>query len=84
VGIKAAEFLLYLQKGPGVLDGGVDLLPVADDARILQQFLDLGCIVLGDFCRIKVVEGFPISFSLFEDGAPTQPGLSAVEDEIFK
>jgi len=36
VGVEAAGFFLYFQKGPGVLDRRVDLLPVADDAGVDQ------------------------------------------------
>src|SRR2546422_4013366 len=41
IGVEAAEFLLHGQEGFGVLNGGGDFEPVADDARVGEQFLHL-------------------------------------------
>ncbi len=40
IGIKATEFLLNFQECLGILDGSIDLEPVADDARVGQQALE--------------------------------------------
>lgn len=33
---------------------------------------------------VEMLECFPVTLPLFEDGLPAQPGLSAFEDEKFK
>ena len=49
-----------LQESLGVFDCRINLLSITDDARVLQQLLDLGLVVVGDFNRIEVVKGLPV------------------------
>src|SRR5690348_6303113 len=55
--VEAAELLAQRQKRFGVLDRGVDLEPVSNDTRIVEQFFNLSRIVTGYFGGIEVVEG---------------------------
>src|SRR6516162_3475630 len=73
--VKCADVVLHRQECLGILDGSLDLQPVADDPWIGQQTLPLFLVVLGDDGRIELVEGFPIVLSLFEDRLPTQARL---------
>src|SRR5690242_19571841 len=40
VGVETAELLLYSNECPGVLNGGFDLQPVANDAGIREELAD--------------------------------------------
>ena len=53
---KAAEFLLDLEETACVLDGRLDLEPVAHDARKQQQLRDLARVETSDLRGIEIRE----------------------------
>ena len=80
VAVERAEFFLDGKEGFGVLNGGGDLEPVANDAGIAQQNRQFAAIVAGDTLRVEAVEGGAIVLAFLQDGVPTQSGLSAFEN----
>src|SRR5579859_7355248 len=81
VRIEGTEFLLNSQKCPGVGDGGGDLEPVADDAGIGEQALDVTCGKARHFLGNKAGKGAAVVFALVEDSFPAQAGLRAFENK---
>src|SRR5262249_36076295 len=64
-------------------DRALDLGAVAHDAFVAHQRLDLALAVAGDRGRLEAVEGAAEIVALAQDGDPRQPGLEAVEHELF-
>ena len=64
VPVESAELLHRFQKCLGVLDGGVDLQAIADDAWIRKQALPLLLTVLRDDLGDESVEGLAVIFPL--------------------
>src|SRR6185312_5083501 len=60
---------------PGVLDGGLDLEPVADDARIAEESRHVLGLVSGHPVDVEAIEGIEEGLALLEDGEPGQAGL---------
>src|SRR5262249_49019488 len=77
VAIETAEFFLDFEKSLGIRDRGLDLQPVAYDAGIVHQSLDLVGFEARDFLRVKAAECFAISLALVEDRGPAQTSLRA-------
>src|SRR5579871_544761 len=65
--VERAEVSLHGQERLGILGGGLDLQPVADDPGVCQQALALLLIIPGDDGGIEVVEGSPVVLSFLED-----------------
>lgn len=61
---KTAPFLLNLQKNSGIADGSFNLFPVADDACILHQGLDLCFGVVLDDDWVESIKGLAEVFPL--------------------
>jgi len=72
---------LYLQEGPGVSDGCVDLEPVSYDLRITEQAGNVVPGVPGDFPGVEIVKRFSVSFPFFQDGGPAQSCLRPFQYE---
>ena len=70
-----------LERGPGVGDGHLALGPVANDAGVAQEPLDVGVTVSGHLLGVEAVEGPLERRSLAQDGDPRQAGLEPLEDE---
>ena len=51
---QRAEFAPQFQHAPGVVDGGLDLAPVAHDGRILHQAFDISRAEGGDLLGVEV------------------------------
>src|SRR5690606_25183585 len=81
VRVEAAELLLHLEKAPRVRDRRLDLLPIADQARIGEQPLDRTAVEAGDARGIEAGECAPIALALAEHRAPAQSGLCRLEDQ---
>src|SRR5262249_42786090 len=64
-----------------ILDGSLDLEPVADDPGVCQQALALLLAVPGDDGGIEVVEGFPVVLAFLQDRFPTQAPLRPFKDQ---
>src|SRR5262249_3026017 len=82
--VEWTELSLHGQKTLRVLHGGVDLQPVADDARVRQQAISLSLRVFGDDTRLEVGKSGSIVIALLENRLPAQTGLGAFEDEEFE
>ena len=70
VAVEAAEVILDIEKAPGVIDGGKQLLSVADNARILEQFAQLSFAIPGYLFRVEIGKGFSIPFPLAQNDVP--------------
>jgi hypothetical protein len=81
VRVEGTELPPDVQDRLGVLDDGIDLLPVADDAAVGEQRGSLRIAVPGDLLDLEVVERAAIPVTLAEDGQPAEPGLSPFEVE---
>ena len=64
-----------------VVDGGVDLQAIADDAGVGEETVAIDLAIAGDHVRIEAVVGAPETLALLQDGLPRQPGLVDLEDE---
>ncbi len=68
-------------RGAGVGDGGVDLAPVAHDAGVGHQPLDVGRTERRDGVGVEAGEGLAEARPLVEDGQPRQAGLERLQGE---
>lgn len=57
IAVKRAKLLLDGKEHPSILDGGLDLGPVADNPGVGHQSLHLLWAVSGHHCRFKAVKG---------------------------
>src|SRR5215207_2308391 len=82
--IREALPLLDREPSPGAGDRAEDLLPVADDAGVAHQRLDVLGAEGRDHGRIEAGKGAAEILALPQDRDPGQPGLEAVEDQLLK
>ena len=54
---EGAEFVADFEQALGVVDGGFDLGPIADDAGVVHQPLDVARGEAGDFAIVEPGEG---------------------------
>src|SRR6266481_5940746 len=80
---EAGALLHRVEIGARGEDRALDLQPVAHDAGILHQLLDLFRRVARDFRGLEAVEGAAEIVAFAQDGDPGQPGLEAVENELL-
>ena len=75
--------MLFAQgnESPGVLDGALNFEPVADDAGIAHEGLDLARAETGDGCGVEPSKSFAVGIAALEDGEPTQASLGSLKDE---
>src|SRR5215203_297116 len=80
------EALPLLDREPAARagNGAEDFLPVADDAGIAHQRLDVLGAEGRDHGRIEAGKGAAEILALPQDRDPGQPGLEAVEDQLLK
>ncbi len=78
------KLLLNFQKRAGILDGGVHLCAVSNNARIGEQPINIRLSVRRHSNRVEPFEGRPIAFAPLQNGKPTESGLRTVQNEIFK
>ena len=76
---KGSEFFLDFLKEPGVLNGGFDLEPVADDAGVPHQSGPVPGVETRDLHVVKALEGLSKVFPLVENGPPGKPGLEGLQ-----
>jgi hypothetical protein len=77
--VEASEFLLRLENTCGVCDGRLDLEPVADDPRILEQPLDVFRLEPCDDLGVESCERTSIPLPLAEDREPREARLGSFE-----
>ncbi len=82
--IEASELFLYAKERFGIIDGGSDFQPVANDAGILEQGKNLAPVITSDAVGIEMIESAAVVVALVEDRAPAQSGLCPFEDEEFE
>src|SRR5690606_22042292 len=70
-----------LDQALSVVDRGIDLEPVADDADVGEQPGALGLAVARHHVGIESLEGAPKRLALLEDREPRQAGLVDLEHE---
>ena len=63
-------FLFDLHPDARALDRADDLGAVADNARIVHQFLHLGGIVIDNEVRLETVKGLSEGLAFAQDGDP--------------
>src|SRR5215472_9376513 len=68
----------------GVADHRLDLAPVAHDAGILQEALDVLLGEAGNGAEVEAGEGGAEVLPLDQDGAPAQPGLEALQAQLLE
>ena len=74
-GGEGAVVLLQSLNDLGVVDGGLDLEAVADDAGIVQQALAVGGEVAGHGGDVEIVVRPTKVFLLLQNGEPREPRL---------
>src|SRR6185369_7564983 len=75
---------LQLTKSVRIRNGGIDLQPIANYPRVVQQRRDLSFVVTRDLRRIETVERLAIVVTFAQDCFPTQSGLCAFENQKLK
>jgi len=84
VAVQGAELVDDLDCAGGIVDGGVDLPAVADDAGVAEQAVDVGRPEPGDDPGVEVGEGAPEVVALAQDRQPRQTGLEALEADLLE
>lgn len=78
---KAPVFLLDRPENLCIGHRGPDFQTVADDARILPDFLQLFFPIGADLLQVKAVERALECLLLVQDALPRKPGLKAFQDQ---
>ncbi len=81
---KAPVFLLDRPENLCIGHRGPDFQTVADDARILPDFLQLFFPIGADLLQVKAVERALECLLLVQDALPRKPGLKAFQDQHLK
>ena len=82
--VEATELFLHGEETLGVVNSGKDLCPVTDDARIVQQQLELTLAKARDLVRFETGKGRAIILSFSQDRVPAQARLRCLQDEKLK
>jgi DNA-binding transcriptional ArsR family regulator len=81
---KRLACVVHCEQCLGIDDGRGHLLPIANDAGIRQQPLNVGRPIGRHLRRIESIEGTSITLALAQDGDPGQTSLCTVEDEFLE
>src|SRR5690606_30254779 len=84
IGGKRAKLALQLHGEAGIVNGSNDLATMADNARILQQPLDIGLGHGGDPGNIEAMEDLAEPLALAQDGDPGQARLETFEADLLE
>src|SRR5574337_206057 len=79
--VKTAEFLLQLDKGTCVANGGPDLQTIAHDAWILEQPGNVAGAEARDSRGIEAGESSAVMLAFVQDRGPTQACLGAFQSQ---
>ena len=74
-GLKGSEVFLKINDHPGIVDGGVDLQSISDDAGVVEQALAIDLGERRDPTDIETGVRFPEGLLFFENGRPAKPSL---------
>src|SRR5262249_2621208 len=83
-GSKRALACDKLLRAPRVVDDGLDLSPMANDALVLEQSSDVAPGEARNRIEIEVVEGCTKILALRQDGAPAQSRLKAFQAQFLE
>jgi hypothetical protein len=72
---ETAVTAAHVSNGAGVLDGCIDLEPVAHDARIRQQASAVALVIVRHPVHVETAVGAAEPVALFQHQLPAQPGL---------
>src|SRR5690606_32062217 len=81
VAIERAELALHVEEGACVVDGGVDLQPVADDALVGEQLTLSARVVPRDLLRVEVIERLPVRRPFAQNRDPAETRLRTLENQ---
>src|SRR5699024_8346894 len=84
IGIKAAKFVLNVNKLLRVVNGGTNFKLVANNRRIVQQLPDLLVIKAGHLLHIEAGKWLVIAGAFVLGVAGTEPGRGAVKPQGFE
>lgn len=84
VASEAAGFFTKFEVSSCVVDGGLDLAPVAYDSRIGDQAFDAPAIEARDFLGIEFSKRSAEVFSFPENREPAEPGLETLEAHLLE
>ena len=76
--------LVELQERAGVVDGGLDLEPIAHNAGVGHETSHVLGAVAGNALGVEGMEGGAKVFPLAQDGQPRQARLEALEHQLLK
>lgn len=81
---QAAALAVELDGRSCVVDRRLDLAPVTDDARVIEQTQDIRLPEAGHRRRIEVGEGRPETLAFPQDGEPRESRLETFETEFLE
>jgi len=81
---QGAFFFHQFQSAAGIIDGTLDLLAVADDAGILQEYFYFTFTILCYLLEVKSGKSFPEVFPLPQNGEPAQTRLKTFQADLFE
>ncbi len=81
---EGAKFLAQSSNPLGVLNGGVDLEAVSNNARVSKQSGTVFLCEFGDLVYIKAAIGFAEVICFLQDGDPRKPRLIDLKDEALE
>src|SRR5256885_3932698 len=84
VGCKAADLPDTLGAAAGVVDGRVDLGPVADDAGVSHKSTCIASAETGDDLRVEPAKRGAEVLALAEDGQPAEARHKAFEHQLLE
>ena len=79
--VQRTVALAHGKRRTRVGDRRLDLQPVAHDAGVGHQALDVGRGVTGDLVSVEIVEGAAVVLALLQDRDPAQPRLRTLEHQ---
>src|SRR5207247_322632 len=81
IAIERPELLLHGEKGARIRDRGLDLLAIADDARVIQQARDAAPVESRDRLGIEARERSAVALALAQDRDPGEACLCGLEHQ---
>jgi hypothetical protein len=66
------------------VNDGLDLVPMTDNALILEQTIDVAVVKLRYLTEIEIFESRAEVPALGKDGAPAQPRLKALQAQFLE
>src|SRR5215471_14412248 len=84
---EGCQRALLFDKLPGassIVDDGLDLAPMADDALILEQTVDVAPGEAREPVEVEMMKGCAEVLALGQDGAPVQSGLETLQAQLLE